>query len=129
MKSIQTVYPCPNCRFENRPVNQYCTACGSKLSSWAKGYVFNLFYRRKGGSLYNLLFKGDPILTLEDAKEAAWENINTNHGRYEFYIGAFPANTGIEEAVAFPVYHWYEVHHQVIKDDDGPRMVRVTFLE
>jgi hypothetical protein len=75
------------------------------------------------------MFRGDPILTLEDAKGEAFECVNLNQGRYEFYIGAYPANTCIDEAVAFPVDHWYEVHYQVTKEDDGPRMVRVTFIE
>jgi hypothetical protein len=129
MKSIQTVYPCPNCEAENRPVNQFCSACGTKLPNWADGNIYNLFYRQVGSPLYNLMFGGDPILTLDDAKEAAWENIEENHGRWEFYIGAYPVNTSIDEGVAFSVKEWYGVGHNRITSDLGPTMVRVTHLE
>lgn len=129
MRIIQTVYPCPDCGVENRPISRFCMNCGLKLPNWADGNIYNLFYRKVSNPLYNLMFGGDPILTLEDAKEATQAQIKENHGRWEFYIGAFPVKTQIEEGVAFAVNEWYAVDDKSITNDMGPCMARVTFLE
>lgn len=75
------------------------------------------------------MFSGDPILTLEDAKEAAWEEIKPSHGRTEYYIGAYRLTTPREEGIAFIAEEWYRVAHERITEDLGPQMVRITYHE
>lgn len=128
MRIIKTVYPCQECENEIDPLHKFCPKCGAEQSDVNDMVVYNVFYRQKGAEVFNRMFGGSPVLTMEDA-EGLIADLGLPDDFESFLCGYIPNKQDESNNFEIVTVHWFAIKEGRMSTDEGVKTVTFTHLE